>query len=332
MPLHAVVQPDTRGPGSSVVARELHHLLDRDAADLRDPRRGVFLEHALLQRLEANRVLRDVVAIDQVLGDQDVHHAERQRAVGAGQQRDVLAALLRRQAAVGIDRDQLGAAALGLLRARPEVQVGDDRVGAPDQDQLRLVEALRVHAVAAAERRLDAGLAGRRAQRALELRGAQPVEEAPVHRAVLQHAHGAGVAARQDGLRILGGGRLQARRDLVERLVPADAAEPAFAFLANSLLRIQEPVGRIGALEVVRDLGAQRALGERHRRVALDLDGDAVLHRHQHGAGVGAVVRAGGAHYLGGHGADVYDVTLRSSASSTSSIQCRTGTALAACR
>ena len=47
-------------------------------------------------------------------------------------------------------------------------------------------------------------------------------------------------------------------------------------------MRIQQAVRRVGALEVVRDLGAQRAVGERHRRVALDLHRDAVLHRDQH--------------------------------------------------
>ena len=123
-----------------------------------------------------------------------MHHAQRKRAVGAGQQRDVLRAFFRGQAAVRVDRHQLRAAPLGFLRARPEMQVGGDRVRTPDQDQLRIDVALRIHAVAAAERGLDAGLARRGAQRAFQLGSAELVEETPVHRAVLQHPHRAGVA------------------------------------------------------------------------------------------------------------------------------------------
>src|SRR5207249_11800907 len=101
---------------------------------------------------------------------------------------DVLAALLRRQAAVGIDGDHLRAAALRLLHARPEVQVGNDRVRTPQQDQLRFVEALGIHADRAAEGRLEAELARGRAERAIEERCAKLVEKAPVHRAVLDRS------------------------------------------------------------------------------------------------------------------------------------------------
>ena len=101
-------------------------------------------QHALLERFEADRIALDIVAVDQVLGDEDVHHAERERRVRAGQRRDVLAAFLGGQAAIRVDCDQLGAAPLGFLGARPEVQVRDDRVGTPNDDELRLVEALRV--------------------------------------------------------------------------------------------------------------------------------------------------------------------------------------------
>ena len=252
--------------------------------------------------VEAERVARDVVAVDQALGDQHVHHAERERAVGAGQQRDVLRAFLRRQAAVRIDRDHLGAAALRLLHARPQVQVGDDRVGAPEQDQLRLVEALRVHADRAAERRLEAELAGRGAQRAVEQRGAEPVEEAPVHRSVLHHAHGAGVAAAagwsagSSAASALRRAAISSSASSQEMRSNSPLPFGADALHADAAARS----GAVGALEVVRDLGAQRAVGERHRRIALDLHRDAVLHGDQHAAGVGAVVRAGGAHDLDG--------------------------------
>ncbi len=328
VPLHAVVEADRRRLRRAVVARELNDLLDRQAAGLRRPLGGILLD-LFLQFFVAQGVPGNIVRIDQALGDQHVHHAERERAVGAGQRRDVLRALLRGQAAVGIDGDDLGAAPLGFLRARPEVQVRGDRVGAPDQDQPGILVVLRVHAVAAAEGRLDARLARGRTQGALQLRGAQLVEEAPVHRAVLQHAHGAGIAERQDGLRILGGERLQARGDLIQRLVPADAPEFAAALRPGALERMQQAVGRIGALGVVADLGAQRSVGERVRGVALHFHRDAVLHRHQHRAGVGAIVRAGRAD----DGFDAgFHAKFYADPSSSNSIQWRTGVVVPPCR
>jgi len=205
----------------------------------------------------------------------------------------VLRAFLRREAAVRIDRDDLGAATLGRLHAAPEVQVRHDRVRAPEDDELRLFEALRVHADGSTERRLQAVLAGGRAERPIEERCAEFVEETPIHRAVLHHAHRAGITARQDGFRVLGGERLQPRGDFIQRLVPRDAAEVAFAFPAAAPHRVLEPIRRVRALEVVRDLGTDRAFCERRLRIALDPGGDAVVDRDQHGARIGAVVRAG---------------------------------------
>src|SRR5438067_1474105 len=82
--------------------------------------------------------------------------------------------------------------------------------------------------------------AGARAEGAIGQRPAELVEEGPVHRAVLHHAQRAGVAARQSGLRVLGRERLQARRDFVERLLPADAAELALAFAPDALHRMEQ--------------------------------------------------------------------------------------------
>jgi hypothetical protein len=82
--------------------------------------------------------------------------------------------------------------------------------------------------------------------------------------------HGAGIAARQDGLGIVRRRGFEARRDLVERFVPADAAELAFSLCPSSLQRVLKPVRCVGAFQVVRDLRAKGAVGERHRRIALD--------------------------------------------------------------
>jgi hypothetical protein len=80
----------------SIVAAELHHLVDRQAADPGHARRGVLVQHALSERFVAEGVALDVVAVDEVLADQYVHHAEREGRVGARTQRHVLRAFFSR--------------------------------------------------------------------------------------------------------------------------------------------------------------------------------------------------------------------------------------------
>jgi predicted dithiol-disulfide oxidoreductase (DUF899 family) len=126
---------------------------------------------------------------------------------------------------------------------------------------------------------------------------AEAVEEAPVHRLGLDEPHRAAVAVRHDGLRavVRVGERAVARRDLVERRVPTDRLEASFALSADSPQAGLDAVGAVRALVVVGDLRAERAAREGVCRVARDRDGAAVLDLHEHGAGVRAVVRAGGA-------------------------------------
>ena len=251
--------------------------------------------------LEAQRVARDVVAVEQALGDQHVHHAERERAVGAGQQRDVLRCTSPPTGCgTGSIAITLAPRRFGLLHARPEVQVGDDRVGAPDQDQLRLVEALRVHADRAAERRLEAGLAG--------------ATSTACGRAARRRAGG-----RSAGPSSCTAPCPWCRRSCSGRMVCGSSAASAFRraaisssassqvmrsnlpspFRPTRFMRIQQPVGRVGALEVVRDLGAQRAVGERHASgspwIFVATPSSTVTSMR---AGVGAVVRTGGAHHF----------------------------------
>ena len=211
VPLHAVIEPDRRRARAGVLARQRNDFVAGQTADRRRLLRRIVL-HPRLQLRKAERMAPDVIVIAEPLADDHVHHAQGQRRIGARQKCHVLIAFRRGQAAVGVDRDHPGAAALRLLHARPEMQVGDDGVGAPDEDQLRFVEALRVHADPGAERDFHAYLAGRRTQRALEQRRAELVEEAPVHRSVLHQPHGAGVAAGQDGLRLDGGDLAELRR------------------------------------------------------------------------------------------------------------------------
>ncbi len=231
-----------------------------------------------------------------------MHDAERERAVGAGHRRNVLVALFRGQRTVRIDRDQLGAVALGLLRATPQVQVRRDRIGAPEDDQACVLELLDVGAVARAERGAQRLAARGRADRAVEEAGAEPVEEPAGHRLALHHAHRSRVAVRNDALRINRCDRLQPRGDLLERSVPADALEAPFTLAADAPQRMQQAIRVVCALEIATDLRAKRPRGSRMRRIAGNLDRDTAtllpLDGNQHRAGVGAVVRTRCAHDL----------------------------------
>ena len=67
----------------------------------------------------------------------------------------------------------------------------------------------------------------------------------------------------------------------------------AAALGATAFLGAQHAFRVVGALGIARNLGAQHATGLRMRRIAMDLDGDTVLHAGDQRAGVGTVVRAG---------------------------------------
>ena len=298
--LHAVVQPDRRRRRGGVVARQAAHLLGRQTAfggrALRRPG-----QRPRLQLLPALDMTGDVIVIDPVVGDQFVHQAQRQRAVGARQQRQVLVALVGGLGLARVDADQLRATALGLVREGPEMQVGRDRVAAPDQDQFRLGEERQMHADLVPVGRRQCRATGRGADGAVQAGRAQPVEEAPRHRLALQQAHGAGVAVRQDRLRIARRDRAQPAGDLRDRLVPADALEARRLVLgADALERMQHALGVVGALGIARHLRAQRAVGAWMLRLPLHLDHLAVLDGDAQGAGVGAVVGTGALHHPGG--------------------------------
>ena len=233
-----------------------------------------------------------------MLADQHMHHAQGQRGVGPGHQREMKVTLLRGLTAVGIDRDQLGAAALRLLDPAPQMQIGYDRVRAPDEYQSRVLELLHIDADGGADGRDIACLAGGRADRAIEQRCAQLVKKASIHRAVLQQPHGARIAVRDDRLRTFRRRRNlgKALGDSIERRVPANASKLAVALFANALQRMQHASVGISALEVARDLGAQYTVGRRMLGIALDLDRASIFDRDMQGAGVGTVVRACAAH------------------------------------
>ena len=82
--------------------------------------------------------------VDQPPGHQHVQHPEGQGAVRAGEQLHVLVAGGRRHRAERVDADDPCAGGARLLQDRPEVAVGDEGVGAPEQDHPAVAEVFGV--------------------------------------------------------------------------------------------------------------------------------------------------------------------------------------------
>ncbi len=296
--VETVVEPDQRGPGRTaaftIFARQVADDVGRQAGQRCGPFRRA-AAHPLGELGEPGRVAGNVVVIEQVVGNQHLHHRQCERTVRSRPRRQMHVALRRGFRAARIDAHQLRSAPLRFLQVTPAVQVRHHRVAAPDQDQLRIDHRLGVGTDGRADRRFPAQRAGRGADRAVEERCAQAMEEAPVQALALHQAHGAGIAVGQDGARIIGGNVAEPGGNGVERLVPRDALEAPLALAADTFHRMQQALVGIHAIEIVRDLGAQRAVGEGHVGRAADPHRAAVGHGDFHRAGVGTVVRAGGA-------------------------------------
>ena len=301
--LHAVVQPDRRGLRVRVHARKFADLLRLESAfrsgALRSPGQG-----PLAELFPAVHVRLEIRGIRPAVGEDLVHQRERQRPVGARSQRQMQMALLGGFGAARVDADQRGAVALGLLREAPEVQVRGHGIAAPDQDQPRLREIAQMHAQFAAVGGGQRVGARGSADGAVQARGAERVEEAGGDTLALDFPHRARVAVGQDALGTARGDRGKTCCDIRQCRIPADLFPLPAAFGAHALQRMQHAFGVVGALGVATHLGAEHAGGGRVVRIAFHAGDTAVLHRDAHGAGVGAVVRAGGADGVRRRGGD----------------------------
>ncbi len=182
---------------------------------------------------------------------------------------------------------------------RPEVQVGNDRIAAPDQDQPAVLELLDVGPHRRADGRDPAGLAGasrrwcgRAATRRAGGRSGDPSSRIAGGPSFPRRSTGRSPAGRR--------ARRRSRRTASAIVSSASSQEMRSKrpspFLPTRLIGCSTRSVGVGALEVARDLGAQRAGGRRMVRRAAHVDRAAVLDRDQHRAGVRAVVRAGAAH------------------------------------
>ncbi len=239
--LHAVVQANGGRLGGAVGLRQRHDLRLGHAAHGGGARRRP-LQGALAQLLPAQRVVGDVVVVEPVVHDEFVHQRQGQRGVGAGQQGDVLVALVGGFGLARVDAHQPRPGAPGGLGMAPEVQVAGNGVAAPDQDELGLGEKLDPHADLGAQR-VDHGLAaGHGANGAVQQRRAQLVEKTTVHGLALHKTHGACVTIRHNCFWIC----LQCtemRGDVVKSGVPAYGFELAAAFGTDAFHGLHEALG-----------------------------------------------------------------------------------------
>jgi hypothetical protein len=166
-------------------ARAAVPLAERDDRLLRQPRdrRGACGRPgcgAGPQLVRAERVALEVVAVLQPPVEHHVHQPQGEGGVGARPDGVPFVALRGRAGPDRVDADDRRAALARLQHEGPEMRVRRERVRSPQQDQIALGQSLPVGPDARAHRHAHADRAGHRADRAVEARGAEEVEEATV--------------------------------------------------------------------------------------------------------------------------------------------------------
>ena len=311
VPLQAEAEADRGRARVRQPAPERAHVGDGQAADL-----GGTLDRPVgqpcLELGPALRVTGEPVAILAALVQDRAHQPERECRIGARPRREMLVAARCGVGAQRVDGDDVRPALLRREHEAPLVEVGGEQVGAPQDDEVRVLEILGIHAHGAAVRGLQRGARGCGADRRAQTRCSHRGEQAGTHDPALHHALGAREVVRQHrfGAVPLDRGAEAGRRRL-DRLVPADALEAPLALRADSPQRMDDPIGVVQRVEVAVDLGAERAVRERIGAIAAQADCAAVVDIDQPRAGVRAVQRAGPAHDRP-HGASVRGPALRS--------------------
>ena len=201
-----------------------------------------------------------------------------------------------------VDNHQPGALAPCFFDEGPQVNVIAMDIRGPRNDVSGMPEMFRVRAQLCPVDRNEGIAACRRTDRAVELRGAQPVKEPAIHGPIAEHPHRPRVGIGQDGLRtVLLGNPPQPLGDQVQGLVPADAFEGVrlvaggrspFGCSGSATHGVEQPRGRIHTIQILGDLAAEKTARHRMIRITLHPCSHArFIDRHQNGAGVRTVVR-----------------------------------------
>src|SRR5215831_7014620 len=159
------------------------------------------LLHSRFELFEANRMTIYVVVVVQTLVDQNAHHAESERGIRSGVDRNVPVRTLRCARPIGINHDQLRALSASLFNKRPQMDIVSVNVGCPGNDVARMCKLLGFSTYLHAENRLQSFFARGRADGPFELRSPKTVEEAAIHGAAIQGAQVAAIGIGQDTCR-----------------------------------------------------------------------------------------------------------------------------------
>ncbi len=177
------------------------------------------------------------------------------------------------------------------------MHVGGENAGAPGDDQLGVAELFRLGAVAEAERLHETRAAGRRADGAVEPRCAQPMEETAIHAGAVQQVPWCRRSCTAGSIP----GRVQPeicaslRGDGIERFIPRDALEAAFALCARRASADRASRSwRVLALQVSRHFAAQESARDRMIGIAAQVAAFAVVDIDEQRAAVRAIQRADG--------------------------------------
>ncbi len=181
-----------------------------------------------LQRFGRVGVFRHIVAIGQAVAKRDMHHRAGERAVRAGPHPQRHVGLAHRLGVVDVDGDDLGAALLsGAGGVGHQVDLRGDRVGAPDDDAIRLLDLVSADAAHLAGPRDEAGPRDADADVAIEAGIALGVGQA-LDAVAHDEPHRAGIEIGPDAFgAVLALGVEKSLGRAVKRFVPGDRCELA---------------------------------------------------------------------------------------------------------
>ena len=286
----AAAEADEGGAGAAVGMGEGADIRGGDAGDGCGGLGSVMRQDLLLEFVSSLYVLLEEGAVGESIAHEHVEDGEGKRTVGAGARAEEGVGVVGGLRAVGVDAVDLGASLASHLDVVAEVDVGREHADAPEDDHIAMLGFLRGGRQRRAHDVAIATALGRRADGAVEARGAERVEEG-VAGAVANRAHRAGVGVRQDGLgAVFLGDAVPAPSDLFDGLIPADGAKAPLALLADAPQRRHDALWRVDRALIVGHLRAERAAREGVFGVARDTDGLAVLDGDEQPAAVGAVV------------------------------------------
>ena len=239
-------------------------------------------------------------AVGETFGEHDVHHRAREGVVGPRQDGKVKIGLLGRRAQVRVDHHQLGPLAPSLGDPGHDVDLGVDRVHAPNHDEIAVGHVARVGPEPSSDARLQPGLHDAGAD-GLAHPGVAHAPNQPLDAVALHQPHRPRVVIRPHRLWTVGPGRVrEPLRDEVEGFIPRCAPEMAFTLGAGSHQRVEQSIRVVDPFLVAPDLRADHAVGVRHLLCPAQPDQATVVDLDVEGAGAGTIVRTHGAGY--GHG------------------------------